>query len=536
MPISASLAALMTLGVGPAFNASSPSAVSSPAANAYVSTMIFANSSRVGSGSVSVDLPVELQQDVLTLTEPLPTRDELAKIIVDTYAFAAGDETAEGLEALKAGPTPSVIKAASDALIGIPSFPALQSSAMCLNMVTGELDIPELWSRKKEIVSQRQGLSYYNGLLKLADMYGCEAIKLFSKRFMAGRKRPGLILRLDEMEKQFRGHDTDSSGSTGKLLGAQKLEETNLQIRPQIETFSQHIDREIRPQIGQITAHLDQLASSVARADGEISRGMTERAALGLAISRLETGEQFDRQAIHDISSRLFGGREPVKDGETSVGIVIPTCDRPDGLRRALNSIAAQSRKPNAVIIVVNDGGADISAVAEEFSGRLPISTIKTAVAYSGSSAARNLALDALDTALIAFLDDDNLRGHAGLNGRRPSLKQIPRSIFLYGAQLRDAERSTTSKSWFFVPFDFEALQKGNFIDLNQVVHRSSDIRFDPNLRRLVDWDYVLRLIGPDPKDNCSGGRRLLHLFGFSRRSDHGCALAARPRSKYCPP
>ena len=166
-----------------------------------------------------VDLPVELQQDVLTLTEPLPTRDELAKIIVDTYAFAAGDETAEGLEALKAGPTPSVIKAASDALIGIPSFPALQSSAMCLNMVTGELDIPELWSRKKEIVSQRQGLSYYNGLLKLADMYGCEAIKLFSKRFMAGRKRPGLILRLDEMEKQFRGHDTDSSGSTGKLLG-----------------------------------------------------------------------------------------------------------------------------------------------------------------------------------------------------------------------------------------------------------------------------------------------------------------------------
>ena len=280
---------------------------------------------------------------------------------------------------------------------------------------------------------------------------------------------------------------------------AQKLEETNLQIRPQIETFSQHIDREIRPQIGQITAHLDQLASSVARADGEISRGMTERAALGLAISRLETGEQFDRQAIYDISSRLFGGREPVKDGETSVGIVIPTCDRPDGLRRALNSIAAQSRKPNAVI-VVNDGGADISAVAEEFSGRLPISTIKTAVAYSGSSAARNLALDALDTALIAFLDDDNLMWPRWIERAAAFLEADPKIDILYGAQLRDAERSTTSKSWFFVPFDFEALQKGNFIDLNQVVHRSSDIRFDPNLRRLVDWDYVLRLIGPDPK------------------------------------
>jgi Glycosyl transferase family 2 len=119
---------------------------------------------------------------------------------------------------------------------------------------------------------------------------------------------------------------------------------------------------------------------------------MTDRVALGRAITRLETGTQFDRQAIHDIAHRIFGGGEPVNGEESSVGIVIPTCDRPDSLRRALNSIAAQSRKPNA-IIVVNDGRADISAVMEEFSAQLKISAIKTAVPYSGASTARNLAL-----------------------------------------------------------------------------------------------------------------------------------------------
>ena len=78
-------------------------------------------------------------------------------------------------------------------------------------------------------------------------------------------------------------------------------------------------------------------------------------------------------------------------------------------------------------------------------------------------------------------------------------LEGDPKIDILYGPQLRDAEPSTTSKSWFFLPFDFEALKKSNFVDLNQIVHRSSDIRFDQALRRLVDWDYVLRLIGSDP-------------------------------------
>ena len=165
----------------------------------------------IGAGD---ELPTELQQDTLVLVEPLPTRDELAKIVIDTYQFAAVESAA-----CTTSPTAGVIKAACDALIGMPAFPAGQAAAMELDMETGVLDIKALWGRKRDIVSQRQGLTYYNGDLKLIDMYGCDSIKTFSKRFMAGKHSPGLILRVDEMEKQFAGNGTDSSGSTGKLLG-----------------------------------------------------------------------------------------------------------------------------------------------------------------------------------------------------------------------------------------------------------------------------------------------------------------------------
>ncbi|MGK3946329.1 glycosyltransferase, partial [Streptomyces caeruleatus] len=74
------------------------------------------------------------------------------------------------------------------------------------------------------------------------------------------------------------------------------------------------------------------------------------------ALHDLQADERFNRQALHDIASILFGGLgTPDHAGQDAVGLVIPTCDRPQSLRRALTSVAAQSRRPDKVI-VVNDG------------------------------------------------------------------------------------------------------------------------------------------------------------------------------------
>jgi hypothetical protein len=161
-------------------------------------------------------LPQELQQDTLLLEEPLPTEIELAKLVTDTYKYAAQNAA---YKACKTPPTPAVVKAAVDAGIGLSAFPYEQATAMSLNKVTGILSIEDLWTRKRDIVSQRPGLGYHNGGETLKDMYGCDSFRKFGVSYCEGKYQPTLILRQDEIEKQFAGAGTDSSGTKGNLLG-----------------------------------------------------------------------------------------------------------------------------------------------------------------------------------------------------------------------------------------------------------------------------------------------------------------------------
>ena len=103
---------------------------------------------------VGDDLPSEIGQDVLVLEVPLPTRDQLAAIVKNMYAYA-GEE--KKFSACKKGPSQEVIERAVDAGIGIPPFPFEQATSICLDKVTGILDINAMWSRKREIVTQNPG-------------------------------------------------------------------------------------------------------------------------------------------------------------------------------------------------------------------------------------------------------------------------------------------------------------------------------------------------------------------------------------------
>lgn len=165
---------------------------------------------------IGVELPAELQQDTLILEEPLPTRAELAKIVTDTFGNAA---VKKEYAACKNGATAKVIKDATDALIGLPFFPADQACAMSLDKKLGILSIEDLWTRKRDIVSANPGITYHNGKETLKDMYGCDSVRNFGIKFMNGKFAPTLILRQDEIEKQFAGNGTDSSGTKGNLLG-----------------------------------------------------------------------------------------------------------------------------------------------------------------------------------------------------------------------------------------------------------------------------------------------------------------------------
>jgi hypothetical protein len=165
---------------------------------------------------VGDDLPSEIGQDVLVLEVPLPTRDQLSAIVKNMYAYA-GEE--KKFSACKKGPSQEVIERAVDAGIGIPSFPFEQATSICLDKVTGILDIDAMWGRKREIVTQNPGLTYHPASETLKDMAGCASWIKSAQLLMNGPHKPTIIVRMDEIQRQFAGNETDSSGTKGNLMG-----------------------------------------------------------------------------------------------------------------------------------------------------------------------------------------------------------------------------------------------------------------------------------------------------------------------------
>ncbi|WP_211116355.1 glycosyltransferase family 2 protein [Glycomyces buryatensis] len=88
-----------------------------------------------------------------------------------------------------------------------------------------------------------------------------------------------------------------------------------------------------------------------------------------------------------------------------SVGVVIPTHDRPEQMREALRSVLTQFYPGDLEVVVVYDRAKPDETVAA--GGERPVRVMKNQ-RTPGLSGARNTGITALDTELVAFLDDDD--------------------------------------------------------------------------------------------------------------------------------
>lgn len=85
--------------------------------------------------------------------------------------------------------------------------------------------------------------------------------------------------------------------------------------------------------------------------------------------------------------------------------IVIATYERPEPLRRALESVVLQTRQPEQVFIVDSSVSDAAQSVANAFSGRLPIRYVRSQTPSSAQQ--RNAGIDLCASPLIVFMDDD---------------------------------------------------------------------------------------------------------------------------------
>ena len=113
----------------------------------------------------------------------------------------------------------------------------------------------------------------------------------------------------------------------------------------------------------------------------------------------------------------------------TTVGVVIPTWNDARFLSEALQSVFAQTRPADAVVVVDDGSPEDPAGVTAQFPG------VRLIRRHNGGlAAARNTGLAALSTSYVVFLDaDDRLLPHALAAGLACFARE-PESGLVYGA------------------------------------------------------------------------------------------------------
>lgn len=161
-------------------------------------------------------LPVELQDDVLVFDEPLPTGEELGRIIDSLQAHDG-----ESVRSLSIGENKRA--RAIDFVTGLSAFAAEQVLALAVGWRDDELtlDLDLVRDLRRRNIEQTPGLSIYKGTETYEDIGGVEYAKSFFGRVLASRQAPRTIVYIDEIEKALAGaagRGGDTSGVSQDIL------------------------------------------------------------------------------------------------------------------------------------------------------------------------------------------------------------------------------------------------------------------------------------------------------------------------------
>lgn len=139
--------------------------------------------------------------DIIVDLDPLPSAE-------DNTASTIRIAKQAGIEA----PAPDRMVKVSDALLGISQFAVDQTLALSLR--PDGIDLDGLRARKRQQISETPGLSVYSGRERFEDLGGVAQAKRFFTDLLAGKRKPGAIVFVDEIEKATAGTAGDTSGTS----------------------------------------------------------------------------------------------------------------------------------------------------------------------------------------------------------------------------------------------------------------------------------------------------------------------------------
>lgn len=207
-----------------------------------------------------------------------------------------------------------------------------------------------------------------------------------------------------------------------------------------------------------------------------------------------------DRKTTEDLLASYRTQAEVID--ETLVSIVMPSYNRADVLPRAVATVQAQTHQ-RWELFIIDDGSTDSTREAvSRFADDPRIQVVWND--HVGVSGARNAGLEAATGDFVAFLDTDNewtpdylqlMLTHM-IDSKAESAYSAMAAIDSQGNITRYLSRD----------FDWDACYTGNYVDMNVFMHRrdatdhtGQPVRFETRLKRMVDWDYILRMTRNKP-------------------------------------
>ena len=182
------------------------------------------------------------------------------------------------------------------------------------------------------------------------------------------------------------------------------------------------------------------------------------------------------------------------------VSIIVRTKDRSHFLREALQSVAEQSY-PNIEVVVVNDGGEDVSPVTRAFEESIPQIQLIQLRDNVGRTPAANIGLKAAQGDFLGFLDDDDLLLPNHVEQLMTVIqKEEDLQVVFSDARLEKKDQNGDFQTIHILnsPFSRQRLQYENYIPIHCLLFSKQLLdkgcAFDESFNIFEDWDFWLQL------------------------------------------
>lgn len=188
--------------------------------------------------------------------------------------------------------------------------------------------------------------------------------------------------------------------------------------------------------------------------------------------------------------------KRPVPQNRSpKVSIILPAFNRGEFISDAIDSIQAMSFK-DWELIIVDDGSKDQThKIVDKYLADERIHYLNKET-NQGPGVSRNIGLQESKGEYIAYLDSDNTYNPDFISLAIEFLEKNKSFDLVYGSLLTESH-GEENKPILFKEFSREMLLKGNYIDLNTVIHRRKLYAllggFDETLTRMADWDLILK-------------------------------------------